>query len=68
MLDYHSRDDFRVKVQFKSVAICFVTLYVTFRIEIVVINLGNLKNKSEVVGFQTEGGNWVSVFTTSTPR
>lgn len=38
-----------IKAQFKSVKICFVNLYVTFKIEIVVVNLGNLNNKSKVV-------------------
>ena len=37
------------KVQFKSVMICFVNLCVTFKIEIVVVNLGSLNNKSEVL-------------------
>lgn len=38
-----------VKAQFRSVKICFVNLYVTFKFEIVVVNLGNMNNMSEVV-------------------
>lgn len=49
MLEYNNGDDFMVKAQFRSVKICFVNLYVTFKFEIVVVNLGNMNNMSEVV-------------------